>query len=62
MSDVFVGYQTSDRVYYGTRNPGVRVVFRTAVVRVEEKHQGGWRRRDSFDLLSESEEFLNGLR
>jgi len=51
----------SDRIYYHVTNPAVRLVFLETVVRVEEKQKGRWRRRDSFNVLKDSERFLESL-
>lgn len=51
----------SDRYYYWAKDAGLRLCFLNTVVRVEEKRGGRWRRRDSFDLLQDSERFLDSL-
>jgi hypothetical protein len=39
----------------------MRLVFRETVVRVEEKKEGQWRRRESFNILKDSERFIKSL-
>lgn len=52
----------SDRVFYNRDRPGVRLVFLKTVVRVEDGARGGWKLRESFDLLKGSDRLLESLR